>query len=378
MAAKSMDYLHVLIIIDYFTRYIIAVPLKDSPKAVTTARIIINDIVCKHGCPDMIHTDNGSHFGAEVDTVCKMLNIRHFRSPAETPESNGLTERAVGIVKSIVATGESVSKHQNQWLPSLQPAVFAHNTSVSADTGISPFFALYGREPRLPGDMNLHGDGLLRLDDTLSDDPLLPTYWNQLTSVHRAIRLLHDGRAELEANARRAGKPFRYLEPGQLVYLLSTQATRAGLSKKSGTKIDSLLKKYSGPYTVIRRVGLVLYVIKPTNRERADEKLVHVSRLKLFKKGAAPDGSDDRVAPPAAANPDDQAVPDRAQEDLPEEPAQEVLPPAVSTVPLAHDRVHSLRNREVTPQANPYSERLAEEDTDAIYQHWFAQPRRHP
>lgn len=45
-----------------------------------------------------------------------------------------------------------VKENENKWEDYLDSVLFAYRTSKQASTKFSPFFLLYGREPRLPMD----------------------------------------------------------------------------------------------------------------------------------------------------------------------------------------------------------------------------------
>ena len=45
-----------------------------------------------------------------------------------------------------------VSHHQDDWVPWLASAEYSANANVSAASAVSPFFAVYGYEPRLSFD----------------------------------------------------------------------------------------------------------------------------------------------------------------------------------------------------------------------------------
>ena len=43
-----------------------------------------------------------------------------------------------------------VDKHKKDWHEWLEPVLWMYRTSINATSGYSPFFLLYGREPRIP------------------------------------------------------------------------------------------------------------------------------------------------------------------------------------------------------------------------------------
>ena len=67
--------------------------------------------------------------------------------------TDGLVERFHGTLAQSLFM--YVSANQKDWDVYIPMVLFAYRTSPSATTGESPFYLLYGREPRLPIDVSL-------------------------------------------------------------------------------------------------------------------------------------------------------------------------------------------------------------------------------
>lgn len=144
----SNDMKYVLTFIDHFTQWAIAIPCQNT-SAVTSASIFVNEVVCRYGCPRTLLSDNGSSFdNAMFKQVCKFARTKKVFSTPYHPQSNGRVERFNGTIKQILRT--LCGAYPETWSLMLQSATFAYNTSMSESTHMSPFAALYGREPRLP------------------------------------------------------------------------------------------------------------------------------------------------------------------------------------------------------------------------------------
>lgn len=71
-------------------------------RAVSSECVIraLKEFIVSMGLPEMIVSDNATCFNSsEFESFCKSNHIKHVNSPQYHPESNGLAERCVGIVK---------------------------------------------------------------------------------------------------------------------------------------------------------------------------------------------------------------------------------------------------------------------------------------
>ena len=80
------------------------------------------------------------------------LGIKQVFTSPYHPQTNGLTERMNKTIKQVISA--YVDPLHQSWDQVLPFAVHAYNTSVQTSTKISPFRALYGRDPHLPPDIH--------------------------------------------------------------------------------------------------------------------------------------------------------------------------------------------------------------------------------
>jgi transposase InsO family protein len=94
--------------------------------------------------------DNGTQFDAEaLREFCEQNGTKiHFAS-VRHPESNGLVERANGIIMTGIMK-LIFNQPRGKWPDELIKVVWSHNTTMSRSTGLTPFKLLFGDETITP------------------------------------------------------------------------------------------------------------------------------------------------------------------------------------------------------------------------------------
>ena len=83
---------HVLVVIDYFTKWAELFALPDAT-AETVAERLLEDVISRFGMPEYLHTDQGSQFESAVfQQLCTLLGIEKTRTTPYHPQSGGLAE----------------------------------------------------------------------------------------------------------------------------------------------------------------------------------------------------------------------------------------------------------------------------------------------
>ena len=142
---------NVLIITDHFTRYAQVFPSK-TQTALATAKLLWNNFILHYGFPEKIITDQGRNFESElVENLCQVAGVKKPVHQPIPPTTNGQCECFNSTLLNMLGTLNPEQK--KDWKSHVPAMVHAYNCSKNAATGFSPYYLLFGREPRLPVDV---------------------------------------------------------------------------------------------------------------------------------------------------------------------------------------------------------------------------------
>ena len=142
---------HLLTIVDRFTRWPTAVPIRDI-RADTVIDALALNWISAHGVPETITSDRGSQFTSSIWTqLLQTWGIKHQTTTAYHPQSNGLVERLHRRLKeSLMALCQD---ERDKWYWKLPMALLAIRTTIKPDIGASPSDLVYGEGISVPGQL---------------------------------------------------------------------------------------------------------------------------------------------------------------------------------------------------------------------------------
>jgi transposase InsO family protein len=151
LESSKGGYQYVLVITDHFTRYAVAIPTRNMT-AHTTAEAVFNHFIVPYGFPKRIHTDQGANFESRLfRDLCALGGIRKSHTTPYHPMGNGLCERFNRTLMNMLGTLEPDQKRD--WKSHVAPMVHAYNCVRQESTRMTPYFLMFGRDPRLPVDL---------------------------------------------------------------------------------------------------------------------------------------------------------------------------------------------------------------------------------
>ncbi|KAF2883748.1 hypothetical protein ILUMI_22412, partial [Ignelater luminosus] len=99
-----------LLVIDYYSKYIEIAKLEDSTSS-NQVIVHLKSIFARHGIPDVVMSDNGPQFTSRLfKKFSQEWEFRHITSSLLYPQSNGLVERNVQIVKKCLIKAKQANR----------------------------------------------------------------------------------------------------------------------------------------------------------------------------------------------------------------------------------------------------------------------------
>jgi hypothetical protein len=157
---------YVVVVVEYFSKWIQVKPMA-TITSITVQKFFWQNIVCRFGVPKAITVDNRTQFDAEkFKDFCDRIGTKiHFAS-VRHPESNGLVERANGIIMTGIMK-LIFNQPREKWPDELIKVVWSHNTTTSRSTRFTPLKLLFGDEAITPEEAKT---GSIRTTTSVEDE----------------------------------------------------------------------------------------------------------------------------------------------------------------------------------------------------------------
>ena len=254
----------VLTLIDYATRWVEAVPLKET--CTTTVAEELLNIFSRVGLPLVLLSDGGSQFTSEqMEEILRILGIEHSVSTPYHPQTNGLCERANATIKAMIK--KLSIDNPTAWDRLLQCALFAYREVPQETTGFAPFELVYGSIPR--GPLSLIRDTWL--DQKLNNANQSPfEYVNDLKKkiehTCELAKVRTEGQMQKSQKRMEKKSKLRKFQVGDKVLLLLS------------TSNQKFTSEWKGPFTITGIVSEVNYIVDVEGHQ----KTYHVDMLQEF------------------------------------------------------------------------------------------------
>ncbi|CAC5382342.1 unnamed protein product [Mytilus coruscus] len=256
-----------LVIGDYFTKFVHAIPLK-SQEAEVVARTLVDNFISIFGVPLQIHTDQGANFESQLfQELCKLIDIDKTRTTVMRPQSDGMAERFMRTLENMLSS--FVSNHQKDWDKFVPVLMIAYRSAEHESTGVSPCRMMYGREINLPVDL-LFGKSPDGPKSSISD--FVNDLEHTMLTVHEFARTNLNFASDAMKKNYDHNIHLKLFNPGDPVWYYQYQR-KVGVNPK-------FQRPWHGPFVVTHRLNDVLYRIQLGPKKKP--KVVHHDKLKPY------------------------------------------------------------------------------------------------
>ena len=257
---------YALVFMDYLTKWPEVFAVRDQT-APTIARHLVEHIITRHGVPAQILSDRGANFLSGLMTaIHDAMGIQQSNTTAYHPQTDGLVERFNRTLLDMLA--KTSEEHHHDWDLCLPFVLFAYRCGPQASTMESPFFLLYGRDPRLPTEAAL-SPPTSRAHYNL-DDYKTQAVTRMSDAWQLAQAKIVDAQRRQKTHYDRSAKPSTF-RVGDRVFVFNP-ALKAG-------KAHKLALPFQGPYRVktVHETGLDVY---PIDRHESTSIRVALDRVR--------------------------------------------------------------------------------------------------
>ena len=273
MTPSSRGNTYLLTVKDCFSKWLEAFPIADIT-AKSVADTLEYNIFARYGMPETIHSDQGRQFvSAALKQVYDKLGIQRTTTPAYNPKSNPV-ERCHRDLKACL-TALAMEGH-GDWEDNLPAALLALRSAKHDSTGVSPFYAMYGQEARLPIDIAM---GLPETqeeeEETSASDANSRELEKRLRKAFHFVR--NNMKRAVQRNEDYYGKGTKTFKVGQKVWVFTPK-----LNVAKGSKFSD---KWTGPWLISEKLNEVMFIVTPIgNWSKKQLALpINIDRLHAFK-----------------------------------------------------------------------------------------------
>ena len=259
---ESEGYNAILVITDWFTKTQYYIPARTTWTSEDMANAYICHIWKHYGLPKHITSDRGPQFASEFwKEINQKLGIILHLSTTHHPQTDGLSEHVIQTLKQYLRI--YYHDRQNRWAAWLALAEFAYNSSTASSYRLSPFYNIYGFEPKT-----------IYLSDNELNSLATEEWLDQMTTVHSQIqstlKKINDWCSELRL------EKSRQFKVGDQVLI-----DRRNLTVKAENN-QSLTQKWIGSYTIIKAAGCYAYKLELPKSIRLHP-IIYTTMVKPFK-----------------------------------------------------------------------------------------------
>jgi transposase InsO family protein len=255
------------VFMDRFSRFPEAFGIPDK-KAETVAKVLVNQIVCRYGCPRTLLSDRGGEFMSELSNeTYRLMNIKKLNTSGYRPQTNGMVEKFNHTL--IQSISQYISVNQKDWDEFLPFACFQYRSNKNETTNESPYYLLFYRDMKMPIDRVYSKD-----EQFVSKEE----YLKEVTERFRAAKDIFEKQSQaIKKEKKRFNESIKKtlnFEIGGVVLILKRYVKKNHVRK--------LTHLWKGPYIVVNKFpNHINYEVQLLNGG-GDRHVVHASNIKRY------------------------------------------------------------------------------------------------
>ena len=142
--------------------------LAQDQSAYTITKTLVNRVIPRHGVSAQLLFDCGTAFLSKLlAEAYRLMGRKKVNTTAYHPQTDGLEKHFNRTLLDMLS--KTAKRNGKDWDSCLPFVLFAYCSSPQTSTGESPFYLLYGRDPRLPTEAVLCSPPSLALQSDADD-----------------------------------------------------------------------------------------------------------------------------------------------------------------------------------------------------------------
>ncbi|CAM9234257.1 unnamed protein product [Phaeothamnion confervicola] len=237
-------YLYVLALQCCFTKFLKTFPLAN--KSATTVAECLFSTILAFGAMESLLSDQGREFcNAIVDDLMKLCDVHRLTSSGYRPQTTGQIERVNGVLIAMLSTINAGA----DWPKFLPVLDYCYNSTVHRAIGVTPFFAMNGRDIVSPFEV------VFRLESRTGGESFELWVEERARTLQKLTKLLEeraeDVVSEMQRNDPAVGRStVSTFKPGDWVLM----APRRAAGHTSASDAHKLQIRWHGPWCVLEDV----------------------------------------------------------------------------------------------------------------------------